>query len=89
MQVARGFRTKASAAEEWSGSPSAVAPVVTPAAAASSPVSSANLLAAKPVFVGVLGVPRAFQFTQLMISVPVASRRPGGGIPWPLQVLPP
>lgn len=63
MQVARGFRTKASAAEEWSGSPSAVAPVVSPAAAASSPVSSANLLAAKPVFEGVLGVARAFQVT--------------------------
>lgn len=61
MQVARGFRTKASAAEEWSGSPSAVATVVSPAAAASSPVSSANLLAAKPVFAGVLGVARAFQ----------------------------
>lgn len=51
LQVARGFRTKASAAEELSGSPSAGASV-SPAAAASFEgcPSVANLLAARPVF---------------------------------------
>lgn len=50
LQVARGFRTKASAAEELSGSPSA-GPSVSPAAAASCGgcPSVANLLAARPV----------------------------------------
>lgn len=50
LQVARGFRTKASAAEELSGSPSAGGPV-SPAAAASYEgcPSVANLLAARPV----------------------------------------
>lgn len=56
LQVARGFRTKASAAEEWSGSPSAVGPVSPAAAASPSLVPSANLLAASPVLLGVVGV---------------------------------
>lgn len=48
LQVARGFRTKASAAEELSGSPSAVGPVSPAAAASPSSVPSAYLLAASP-----------------------------------------
>lgn len=50
LQVARGFRTKASAAEELSGSPSAGASVSpAPAASFEGCPSVANLLAAKPL----------------------------------------
>lgn len=56
LQRARGVRTKARAAEEWSGSPSA-APGPSSAAVATSwsAAGSANLLAASPVLVGVAG----------------------------------
>lgn len=60
LQATKGFRTRASATEEWSGSPSAAGPV-SPAAAASSFVAAANRLADSPDFGAVGELALAFK----------------------------
>ena len=59
LHQARGARTEANATEELSGSPSAGVSGLS--AVASSSSSSANLLAASPVIVGVAGAAWACQ----------------------------